>query len=157
MSRRRRPFGDEAWRLALAGDAPGLRHAADLLLAGDPAGLAYDGHRTRAFALALEGRVDDALAELNEGWSEDWPFPAAYAADTGRVRYLAGDYEDALAALQLAVRGADRLDPAVADVVVAVVARRPRLRLRAVKVLLGGGTPWQRLRNAALAVSARDR
>jgi hypothetical protein len=70
------------------------------------------------------------------------------------VRYLAGDYDGALAALQLAVHGADRLDPAIAELVSLVVARAPGLRMRAVKVVLGGGTPWQRLRNAAAAVRA---
>jgi hypothetical protein len=149
-------FGDETWRLARVADVPSLHRAADLLLEGDPAGLLYDGHRARAFALALEGRVDDALAELNEGWTEDWPFPAAFAADAARVRYLAGDYEEALGALRLAVHGADRLDPAIAELAAAVVARAPQLRLRAVKVVLGGGTPWQRLRNAAVAASARN-
>ncbi|MDX6476809.1 MAG: hypothetical protein QOF43_253 [Gaiellaceae bacterium] len=153
----RRGFGDETWRLAREADVPALHRAADLLLEGDPGDLNYDGHRARAFALALEGRVDDALAQLNEGWTEDWPFPAAYAADTARVRYLSGDYERSLGALQLAVHGADRLDPAVAELVFAVVARAPRLRLRAVRVVLGGGTAWQRLRNAAAAASASSR
>jgi hypothetical protein len=153
----RRVFGDEAWRLARAGDATALRRAADLLLDGEPGGLRYDAHRARAFALALDGRVDEALAQLNDGWTDDWPFAAAYAADTARVRYLAGDYEQALGALALAVRGAEHLDPAVADLVTAVAARAPRLRLRAVKVVTTGGTPWQRLRNAAAAASARDR
>ena len=152
----RRGFGDETWRLAREADATALHRAADLLLAGDPGELNYDGHRARAFALALEDQVDDALAQLNEGWSEDWPFPAAYAADTARVRYLAGDYERALGALQLAVHGADRLDPAIAELVAAVVSRAPKLRLRAIRVVLGGGTAWQRLRNAAAAVSARN-
>lgn len=152
----RRGYRDETWRLARAGDAPGLYRAAGLLLAGESGGLDYDGHRARAFALALEGDVDEALAELNEGWTEDWPFPAAYAADTARVRYLAGDYERALGALQLAVHGADRLDPAIAELASAVVARAPSLRLHAVKVVLGGGTAWQRLRNAAAAASARS-
>jgi hypothetical protein len=150
----RRGFGDETWRLARAGDGAALYRAADLLLEGDTGDLNYDGHRARAFALALEDRVDDGLAELNEGWTEEWPFPAAYAADTARVRYLAGDYERALGALQLAVHGADRLDPAIAELVSLVVARAPRLRLRAVKVVLGGGTAWQRLRNAAAAARA---
>jgi hypothetical protein len=155
----RRGFGDESWRLAQDGDSAALHRAADLLLAGEPAGLFYDGHRARAFALALEGRVDDALAELNEGWTEDWPFPAAYAADTARVRYLAGDYEQSLGALQLAVHGSDRLDSAIAELVCAVVARDPALRLRAVKVVVSGGTAWQRLRNAAATatVSGSDR
>jgi hypothetical protein len=151
----RRGFGDESWRLAQAGDAEALHRAADLLLEGDPGGLHYDGHRARAFALALEGRADDALAELNEGWTEDWPFPTAYATDTARVRYLAGEYEQSLGALQLAVHGADRLEPAISELVAAVVARAPKLRLRAIKVVLGGGTAWQRLRNAAAAASAR--
>ena len=73
------------------------------------------------------------------------------------MRYLAGDYERSLGALQLAVHGADRLDPAVAELVADVVARAPGLRLRAVKVVLGGGTAWQRLRNAMAALTtSRD-
>jgi hypothetical protein len=151
----RQGFGDESWRLAKDGDTGALHRAADLLLTGEPAGLFYDGHRARAFALALEGRVDDALAQLNEGWTEEWPFPAAYAADTARVRYLAGVYEESLGALQLAVNGSDRLDPALAELASAVVARAPSLRLRAIKVGLCGGTTWQRVRNAVVAASAK--
>jgi hypothetical protein len=90
------------------------------------------------------------------GWTEDWPFPAAYAADTARVRFLAGDYEHALGALQLAVHGADRLDPAISELIAALVARAPKLRLRAIRVVLGGGSAWQRVRNAAAAASARN-
>jgi hypothetical protein len=152
----RRGFGDETWRLARVADVAGLRRAADLLLEGDTGDLNYDGHRARAFALAIEGRVDDALAELNEGWSEDWPFPAAYATDTARVRYLGGDYAESLRALELAVHGADRLDPAISELVSAIVTRAPSLRYRAVRVMLGGGSAWQRLRNAAAAASARN-
>jgi hypothetical protein len=153
----RRGVGDEVWRLAKDGDTAALHGAADLLLDGDPGGLLYDGHRARAFALALEGRVDDALAQLNEGWTEDWPFPAAYAADTARVRYLAGEYEQSLGALRLAVHGADRLDPAISELIAAVVKREPKLRLRAITVVLGGGSAWQRLRNAVAAASASGR
>jgi hypothetical protein len=76
------------------------------------------------------------------------------------VHYLGGDYERSLDALQLAVRGADRLDPAVATLVSEIVARAPALRLRAVRIVLGGGTTWQRLRNAvatvAVPASTRD-
>ncbi|HEV7642039.1 MAG TPA: hypothetical protein VGO39_14330, partial [Gaiellaceae bacterium] len=64
-------------------------------------------------------------------------------------RYLAGDYEHSLGALRLALHGADRVDPAVSELVAAVVAQAPKLRLRAIRVVLGGGTAWQRLRNAA--------
>jgi hypothetical protein len=151
-----RGFGDETWRLARNADAAALYRAADLLLEGDAAGLEYDGHRARAFALAVEGRVDDALAQLNEGWSEDWPFPAAYAADTARVQYLVGDYESALGALRLAMHGANHLDPAIADLAAAIVSRAPKLRLRAIKVVLGGGTVRQRFRNAVAAALARN-
>jgi hypothetical protein len=149
---KRRGYGDETWRLALDGDAPALHRAADLLLEGD---LSYDGHRARAFARGVEGDADAALAQLNEGWAEDWPFPAAYAADIARVRYLVDDYDRSLDALRLAAHGAERLDPAVADLVAAVVERAPRLRFRALGVVLGGGTPWQRVRNAAAVAVAR--
>jgi len=152
-SHRRRPtFGDEIWRLAQSGDVSELRRAAALLRT---AGMGYDAHRANAFALATDGDVDAALAELNDGWTEDWPFPAAYAADIARVRFLAGDYESSLGALELALHGTDRLDPQIADLAAAVAARAPRLRLRAVRVVLGGGTAWQRLRNAAVTAAAR--
>ena len=91
----RRGFGDETWRLARDRDLEGLRRVADLLV-----DVEYDGHRARAFALAVEGRADQALAELNDGWTEEWPFPAAYAVDVARVRYLTGHYEEALTALE---------------------------------------------------------
>lgn len=150
----RRGFGDETWRLAQAADADALHRAADLLLDGDPGDLSYDGHRARAFALAVEGDPDAALAQLNEGWTEDWPYPAAYAADTARVRLLAGDPERALGALQLSTRGADRLDPAVADLFAEVVRLAPRLRRRAARAALRGGTAGQRLRAALAALRA---
>jgi hypothetical protein len=146
----RRGFGDEIWRLALAGDSESLRGAAELLL-GDPDDLDYDAHRARAFALAIEGNGDRALAELNEGWTEDWPFPSAYATDVARVRYLAGDYEHALDALQLAVDGAERIEPGVPELATDCVRRSPRLWPRALRLALAGGTAPQRA-GAAWAV-----
>src|SRR5919201_1126036 len=145
----RRGYGDETWRLALARDVSALRRAADLLLQGDTGDLDYDGHRARAFALAVEGSTDDALAQLNEGWTEEWPFPSAYAADIARVRFLVGDYEKALDALHLSVRGADRLEPAVAELTPECVRRQKRLWLAGLRVAFAGGTPWQRLSTAA--------
>jgi hypothetical protein len=147
---RQTAFGDETWRLARTGEAIELHRAAGLLDG-------YDAHRARAFALAVEGRVDDALAELNEGAEGGWPFAAARAADRARVRFLAGDYRHSLETLQPAVHAADRLDPAVAELAADIAAREPRLRLRAVKLVLGGGTIWQRLRNAAAVAASRDR
>ncbi len=150
-------YRDETWRLALARDVAALHGAAELLLEEGPAEARYDGHRARAFALAVEGRVGDALEQLNEGATEDWPFPAAYAADVARVRYLAGQYRPALEALRLAVRGADRVDPAVASLVTACVRRDRRLLRHAVAVAFGGGTPWQRMRAAGAVVAAATR
>jgi hypothetical protein len=146
-------FGDETWRLALAGDVAALERVAGLLL--DPNGLGYDGHRARAFARAVGGDIDGALAELNEGWTEEWPFPSAYAADVARVRFLGGDYPHALEALRLASRSADVLDPAVPELALACVRRAPRSRLAALKVVLAGGSPLQRARNALAVATAR--
>jgi hypothetical protein len=149
-----RVYGDEAWRLALAGDAERLRGVSVSLVAGD-GDPGYEGHRALAFALAVESSTDAALAELNEGWTEDWPFPAAYAADIARVRFLVGDYAAALDALGLSVSGADRVEGAVLELLPACVRRDPSLWRRALRVAFAGGTPWQRLGTAARVVAAR--
>src|SRR5438105_6687769 len=135
-------YRDEMWRLATAGDVASLVRAA-LLVDG------YDASRARAFALAIEGRLADALTELRAGSAEDWPFPAASAADVARVRYLAGDDRGALASLAETARAAERLDPAVAELATAVARRTPGLRWTAVRVVLSAGTVRERLRNAA--------
>jgi tetratricopeptide (TPR) repeat protein len=151
----RRGFGDETWRLAVARDAEGLHRAAELLLQGDPGELNYDGHRARAFAYAVEGRTVEALEQLNEGWTEEWPFPAAYAADIARVRFLLGDYGKALEALQLSIRGADRIEPAVKELTPELVRHDRRLWTRALRIAVAGGTPWQRVSAAAAVIGAR--
>jgi hypothetical protein len=139
----RRGFGDETWRLAQAGDAEALRRAADLLLT-EPLDLAYEGHRARAFSLAVERKAAEALDVLNEGWTADWPFPAAYALDVARIRYLAGDYELALEALRLALRGAERVDRAAVELACACVRRRRSLWAKALSAVLVGGRIWHR-------------
>src|SRR4051794_11486838 len=106
----RASYGDALWRLAVARDREGLPGPADRLLTGDAS---YEGSRARAFALAVDGRLDAALAELAEGRLGDWPFPAAYSTDSARVRHLAGDDHGALRDLAAAARDADRLDPEV--------------------------------------------
>jgi hypothetical protein len=151
----RRGYGDETWRLAVARDSVALHCAADLLLEGDEGDLNYDGHRARAFALAIEAHVDEALGQLNEGWTEEWPFPAAYAADIARVRFLVGDYANALDALQLSVRGADRLEPAVVELTPECVRRQKALWRRGLRVALSGGTAGQRLGTALAVLGAR--
>jgi hypothetical protein len=146
-------YGDETWRLALEGDVDALERVGDLL-SGDGE-VSYDGHRARAFAAVVGGDMERALAELNEGWTEEWPFPAAYAADVARVRFLGGDYSHALDALRLAVRSADVLDPAVPELTLECVRRAPRAWLAGVRIALAGGSPWQRLANASAVVRAR--
>jgi hypothetical protein len=153
-ARGRRGFGDEIWRLAREGDTASLQRVAELLL-GDDGGLDYDAHRARAFALAVQGDGDGALAELNEGWTEEWPFPSAYATDVARVRYLAGDYEDALGALQLAVRGAEQIEPGLPELASDCVRRSRRLWLRALRLALAGGTAPQRAGAAWAILRAR--
>jgi hypothetical protein len=145
-------FGDETWRLAREGDAPGLERAAAMLLEG---AVLYEGHRARAFALAVQGRADDALAELNAGWTDEWPFPSVYALDVARVRYLAGELDEALAALTLAVRGSERVDPAVAELAAACVRRSRRCWARALRLALAGGTAAQRAAASAAVLRAR--
>jgi hypothetical protein len=151
----RRGYGDETWRLALAGDTAALAQAAELLGGGDNGSLGYDGHRALAFAHAVDGRIDDALVELNDGWTDEWPFPSAYAADVARVRFLGGDYPHAIDALRLAARSADTLDPRVSELAVACVERAPRTFGGALVVALAGGSPWQRLKAAVAVVRAR--
>jgi len=146
----RHGFGDETWRLAQVGDAEALRRAADLLLT-EPLDLAYEGHRARAFSLALERKAAEALDVLNEGWTAEWPFPAAYALDVARIRYLGGDYELALEALRLALQGAERVDNAAVELAGACVRRRRSLWARALRTVVAGGSPWRRLL-AALSV-----
>jgi len=147
-------FGDETWRLALAGDVAALEGVAELLLAGETGDLGYDGHRARAFARAVGGDTQAALAELNEGWTEEWPAPSGYAADVARVRFLAGDLAQALDALRLAARSAETPDPAVAELAVACVRRAPRCRAAALRVAVAGGSPWRRLANALAVLRA---
>lgn len=153
-TKERRGFGDEMWRLAREGDAAALHRAADMLLS-DPIDLSYEGHRARAFGLAIEGRGADALAQLNEGWTDEWPFPTAYAADVARVRLLAGETAHAVAALRLATRGAAHVDGTIVDLATLCVRREPKLWRQAARVALAGGTPMQRLGSVAAVVRAR--
>jgi hypothetical protein len=117
--------------------------------------LVYEAHRARAFVLASGGRCDDALAELNRGWGDDWPEPAAYAADVAKVRLLVGDHEDALDALRLAVRGARHLEPRVPALAAECVRESPRLWRRALRLALEGGSPADRARLLFAVARAR--
>jgi hypothetical protein len=144
----RRGFADQIWLLAQAGDVAALEQAGELLLR-EPVTLEYEGHRALAFARAIRGDAEGALAELNDGWIEEWPFPAAFAADRGRIQFLVGDVRGSLEALRLAARGAKRNDPSTIELAAACVSRRRASVFRALRVAVSGGTPWQRVRAAA--------
>jgi hypothetical protein len=117
-------------------------------------GADYDGHRARAFALAIDGRAVDALAQLDAGRAGDWPFAVAYAGDVARIRILAGDAAGALDALAAANHGVDRVQHGVAVLAVECARRDHRLRRRALRVALGGGTVRQRLRTVVAVLRA---
>jgi tetratricopeptide (TPR) repeat protein len=112
-------------------------------------------HRMRAFALAARGRCDDALAELNRGWGEDWPDPAAYAADVARVRLAVGHHEEALEALRLAVRGAPHIDRRVPALAADCVRKSPGLWRRALRLAFEGGSAADRARLSFAVARAR--
>lgn len=146
-------FGDETWRLAREGDIEGLDRAATLLLdAGD---LLYEGHRAKAFARAVAGRLDDGLAELNEGWNDDWPAPAVYATDIARIRLLAGDGRGAIDALELAMRSSDGLHGSLGELLAECVRRQPQVLARALRLAGGTGSVPQRSRATLAVLRAR--
>ena len=153
-ARTRRGFGDEVWRLANAGDTDGLRAAAGLLLEGSEQDLAYEGHRARAFAIAVEGNAGEALEELERGRTRHWPFPAAHATDIARIHFLAGDHAEAVAAVEPAIRGVERPDDAVHELLRECVRRDRGLRGRALRTAFAGGTIGRRLTAAASLLRA---
>jgi hypothetical protein len=149
----RRGFGDQAWELAQQADVTALEAAAFLHLR-DPSGIDYEGYRARAFSLAVRNRVAEALASLNEGWTEDWPTPAAYATDVARIHLLAGDCAKALTALQLDLRTIDHID-GLTEFAVTCTHRDPALWRRALRLAMHGETGPRRYRAALAVVHAR--
>ena len=115
----------------------------------------YETHRARALVLAGRGEADTALAELNEGWTEEWPSPTVYATDVARVHFLAGRYADAVEALHLAVRGAHEAERDVPRLAHACVRGAPHVWRRALDLAFVGGTFAQRTRTAWAVVRAR--
>jgi|SRR5438132_6559956 len=149
----RRGFGDEIWRLAGAGDAAGLERVSELL--ADDGEFDYESRRALAFRHALDGRTHQALAELNEGWAEDWPPPSAYALDVARIHLLVGDCERALSALQLEIHGLSHWSGAN-EIVAACVRRNPRMWRRGLRLALAAEAGLLgKLRAAAVVGRAR--
>ena len=149
----RRGFGDQAWELAQKGDVAALEGASYLHLR-DPSGIEYEGYRARAFSLAVRNRVPEALSSLNEGWTEEWPTPAAYATDVARIHMLAGDCTAALTALQLDLRTIDHID-GLTDFAVACTRRDPSLWWRALRLAMHGERGFRKYGTALAVVRAR--
>ena len=114
--------------------------------------LDYGERRRRAFRLAVDGDRRAALAELTEGWTEAVPNPGDYVADVARVRYLAGDYEQALVALGI-VRG--DVSREMAPLAIDCVRRDRRLWRAALPIVLRRGSPVERGRAAWSVVRER--
>jgi hypothetical protein len=150
----RRGYGDDTWALAYARDLPALERAAALLLR-ERSGVEYEGHRARAFALALEKRESEALEELNAGWADEWPTADAYGLDVARVHFLAGHPDTALIALALDARSIERaqLDDVVTLVVACVRCER-RLWKRGLSLALANSRGTSRLRVTARILDA---
>jgi len=115
----------------------------------------YEAHRARALVLAARGRPDEALSELNEGWTDDWPLPAVYLTDVARVHLLAGRYAQAIEALHLAVRGTEHAEPEVPALACECVRNAPELWRRALELAFAGGTVSQRTRTAWFVLRGR--
>src|SRR4051812_28879503 len=146
----RRGFGDEIWRLARAGDGEGLARAATLL--ERDAELAYESRRASAFRHALHGETERALADLNEGWSDDWLVPSAYAIDVSRIHFLAGDFSHALTALELEAHTFARWAGA-REIAVECVRRDPSLWRRGLRLALAAEPDPTAKIGATLAVA----
>ncbi len=97
---------DEITKLAVVGDVAGLRAAANSL--PPTLDFAYDRQRARAMALALEGKSDQAVAELKSGSAAQLQTPSTVAADLAEIRLLAGDPKAAVEALSLGLEEPER-------------------------------------------------
>jgi hypothetical protein len=148
-------FGDQVWELAQRRDVAGLERAAALHLR-DESGIEYEGYRARAFALAVQGRTNEALQALNEGWTEEWPTPVGYSMDVTRVHYLSGNARKAIAALQLDLRTFAQL-PGAVELAAACARLDPRVKKEALRVVRHTSSGTERLRAMLAVAFARRR
>jgi hypothetical protein len=85
----------------------------------------YERHRARAFANALEGSGDAALAELNLGALSLPPSAAVRAADAAALQLLLGDPARAITTLSVAARSDPGFDDFGRDVLLAAIREAP--------------------------------
>ena len=86
---------------------------------------AYERRRARAYAHALDGNPDFALAELSLAAAAEPPSAATLAADSAQLHLLLGDPARAVLALEGAARVEHTLDPHAGAVLVAAIREAP--------------------------------
>ena len=87
-------------------------------------GYAYERHRAHAYAYALVGADDQALAELSLA-ATSAPSAAVLAGDSAHLHLLLGDPARAIAALAAAARADLALEPHANEVLLAAVRSAP--------------------------------
>ncbi len=111
---------------------------------------AYERRRARAYAHALDGNPDFALAELSLAAAAEPPSAATLAADSAQLHLLLGDPARAVASLEGAARAEQALDPHAGAVLVAAIREAPASWFRGVRAAFHGGS----LRTTAAALGA---
>jgi hypothetical protein len=86
---------------------------------------AYERRRARAYAHALDGNPDFALAELSLAAAAEPPSAATLAADSAQLHLLLGDPARAVLSLEGAARVEHALDPHAGAVLVAAIHEAP--------------------------------
>ncbi|HET9673728.1 MAG TPA: hypothetical protein VFP31_02895, partial [Gaiellaceae bacterium] len=133
---------------ALARDRTGLVAVAASMPATQA--FAYERRRARAYAHALDGNPDFALAELSLAAAAEPPSAATLAADSAQLHLLLGDPARAVASLEGAARVEQTLDPHAGAVLVAAIREAPASWFRGVRAAFHGGS----LRTTAAALGA---
>lgn len=111
---------------------------------------AYERHRARAYANALEGSGDAARAELNLGTLSLPPSAAVLAADAAALDLLLGDPARAITALSVAARSGLGFDDFGRNVLVVAIHEAPSEWRRAA----GAAVLARHPRGALVAASA---
>jgi hypothetical protein len=100
---------------------------------------AYERRRARAYAHALDGNADFALAELSLAAAAEPPSAATLAADSAQLHLLLGDPARAVLSLEGAARIEQALDPHAGAVLVAAIREAPAAWFRGARAAFRSG------------------
>lgn len=134
---------------ALRGDTAALLSASAYLPAREA--FRYDRRRAAAFASALAGDRELALAELGLGGGVR---SLRLELDTAVVELLTRGASPAVSAVGLALKDGVHSEPDVPLLLAECVRRDPETTRAALAVAIGGGTPFERTRAAAAVFGA---